>query len=185
LDGSSCRASLPNAAYVLRNPPNPAELPADRVSSRIGLRDLLQEGKELGLRRTLARSAWELKIRTRSVKVSPRLAPSSRSVGSEVDAVSELNFSGVFADPLSVASVMRRLIPPASLSRLAYLASEATRGRILCFGKWMTDFGNPINWHRNPLNGNRCRADAPWASVLKGNGQVGDVKLGWEVGRFP
>jgi asparagine synthase (glutamine-hydrolysing) len=80
---------------------------------------------------------------------------------------------------------MRRFIPPESVWRLAYLASEATRGRILCFGKWMTDFGNPINWHRNPLNGNRWRADAPWAGVLTENTQVGDVKLGWEVGRFP
>jgi asparagine synthase (glutamine-hydrolysing) len=106
-------------------------------------------------------------------------------VAHEVDGVRDLNFSGVFADPLSVASVMRGLVPPASLSRLAYQASEATRGRILCFGKWMTGFGNPIDWHRNPLNGNRWRANAPWASVLTGNRQVGDVKLSWEVGRFP
>jgi asparagine synthase (glutamine-hydrolysing) len=185
LDGSSDGASLPNAAYVLRDSQNPAELPADRVSSRIGLRDLLQEGRELGLRRTLARSGWELKIRARSVKASPRSAPSSQGVPDEADAVREPSFSCVFADPLSVANVMRRFIPPESFRRLAYLASEATRGRILCFGKWMTDFGNPINWHRNPLNGNRWRADAPWARVLVENTQVGDVKLGWEVGRFP
>jgi asparagine synthase (glutamine-hydrolysing) len=185
LDGSSDGASLPNAAYVLRDSQNPAELPADRVSSRIGLRDLLQEGRELGLRRTLARSGWELKIRARSVKASPRSAPSSQGVPDEADAVREPSFSCVFADPLSVANVMRRFIPPESFRRLAYLASEATRGRILCFGKWMTDFGNPINWHRNPLNGNRWRADAPWARVLIENTQVGDVKLGWEVGRFP
>ena len=185
LDGSSDGASLSNAAYVLRNSPNPAELPAERASSRIGLRDVLQEGRELGLRRTLARGAWEMKIRARSVKASPRSAPSSQIVPDKADAVRGPNFSCVFADPLSVANAMRRFIPAESLWRLAYLASEATRGRILCFGKWMADFGNPINWHRNPLNGNRWRADAPWARVLTENTQVGDVKLGWEVGRFP
>jgi hypothetical protein len=71
------------------------------------------------------------------------------------------------------------------LSDLAFQATEATRGRILCFGKWMADFGNPIDWHRNPLNHNRWRADAHWSTVLADETRVGDVKLSWEAARFP
>ncbi len=185
LDGSVDGASLPNAVYVLRHSPNPAELPANRVSSGTSVRDLLQEGRELGLRRTLARSAWELKIRTGSVRASLRSAPPSQGVPGVADAIRDANFPCLFADPSAVANAMRRFIPPESFSHLALLASEATRGRILCFGKWMTDFGNPIDWHRNPLNGNRWRADAPWERVLTEQTRVGDVKLNWEVGRFP
>jgi asparagine synthase (glutamine-hydrolysing) len=77
------------------------------------------------------------------------------------------------------------LVTSESSSDLAFQAAEATRGRIRCLGNWVADFGNPIDWHRNPLNHNRWRADAHWSRVLADETRVGDVKLSWEAARFP
>jgi asparagine synthase (glutamine-hydrolysing) len=90
-----------------------------------------------------------------------------------------------FADPAAVGDTMRRIVPIENTQRLAWLASEATRGRILCFGRWMADFDNPIDWHRDPTNEYRWPADVHWAKALHTGGTDTDVKLTWEVGRFP
>ena len=80
---------------------------------------------------------------------------------------------------------MRRVMTPDQKDQLRQLASEATRGRILCFGRWMADFGNPIDWHRDPTNENRWPASAHWSKVLGRGRQAGDVKFTWEAARFP
>ena len=175
LDGSFKGASLPNAAYVLRNSPNPAELPAKRISPELGVRELLQEGRELGARKTLARSVWELKTRSGIARIT------STNTNTNTNGA----FRAIFSEPSAVANAVRPFMAPEVLSDLAFQATEATRGHILCFGKWMTDFGNPIDWHRNPLNYNRWRADVHWTRVLADETRVGDVKLSWEVARFP
>lgn len=175
LDGSYKGAAFPNVAYVHRNSPNPAELPAKRISPELGVRELWQEGRELGARKTLARSVWELKTR----------GGIARLTNANANANANVVFRAIFSEPSAVANAVRPFMTSAGLSDLAFQATEATRGRILCFGKWMSDFGNPIDWHRNPLNYNRWRADAHWSSVLADETRVGDVKLSWEIARFP
>ena len=64
-------------------------------------------------------------------------------------------------------------------------ARESTQGRILCFGRWTADFGIPIDWHKNPHNGQRWRADRHWSNSLAGQHAIGDVKVTWEAARFP
>jgi len=175
LDGSYKGAAFPNVAYVHRNSPNPAELPAKRISPELGVRELWQEGRELGARKTLARSVWELKTR----------GGIARLTNANANANANVVFRAIFSEPSAVANAVRPFMTSAGLSDLAFQATEATRGRILCFGKWMSDFGNPIDWHRNPLNYNRWRADAHWSSVLADETRVGHVKLSWEIARFP
>jgi len=58
-------------------------------------------------------------------------------------------------------------------------------GRIRCFGHWYADFGDPIDWHLNPASGQRWDPGMHWTAVLADTGRHGDVKLTWEVGRFP
>ena len=66
------------------------------------------------------------------------------------------------------------------------LASEASRGRILCFGRWKADFGNPIDWHRDPTNGHRWQADSHWSKALRQVAKSpGEIKFAWEAARFP
>lgn len=175
LDGSFNGASFQNAAYVLRDSPNPAKLPAKRISPELRVHELLQEARELGAGKTLARSMWELKTRSGFARITTTNTSTSTNGA----------FRAIFSEPLTVANAIRPFMASESLSDLAFQATEATRGRILCFGRWMTDFGNPIDWHRNPLNHNRWRADAHWSSVLADETRVGDVKLSWEAARFP
>ncbi len=170
---------MPKAAYILRDSPSPPELPAQCVSSALKVREIWQEGRELGVRKTVARSVWELKTRSGIA----RLANTNSDTNTNTNL--EATFHRIFSEPSAVAGAVRHLISPPNLSALAFQASEATRGRILCFGKWVADFGNPIDWHRNPLNQNRWRADAHWSHVLAGEKRVGDVKLNWEAARFP
>ncbi len=83
---------------------------------------------------------------------------------------------------------MASLISEPERRRLKHLASEATRGRILCFSRWMADFGNPIDWHRDPTTDDRWPADVHWSNVWKAQGRAkrrGEIKFCWEVGRFP
>ena len=185
LDGSFDGAALPEAAYILRNSPNPAEFRARRISPELGVRELLQEGRELGVRKTLARGAWELKKRSGIARITDTNSHTKANIGNNTDTTTSGVFRVLFSEPSAVANAVRPFLSAEALSDLSLQAAEATRGRILCFGKWMADFGNPIDWHCNPLNHSRWRADAHWSTVLADETRVGDVKLNWEVARFP
>lgn len=149
------------------------------------LRDALQELRELGLEGTIFRVGWELRARSglqgRFAK-PPEALPHART-----DRAARLAWTRnlPFADPVSVTSALRDRIPAASLDELAATARAAAGGRILCFGRWNADFGRPIDWHLNPVSGQRWNADAYWSKVLADEQRVGDVKLTWEVARFP
>ncbi len=80
---------------------------------------------------------------------------------------------------------MNERIPRASLDVLYSLASDAMRGRILCFGRWTADYGDPIDWHLNPTNGKRWDPRSPGPKAFADEARVGDVKLTWEIARFP
>jgi asparagine synthase (glutamine-hydrolysing) len=87
--------------------------------------------------------------------------------------------------PGAVASAVRERIAPERLEGLVRTARNAARGRIVCFGRWPADFGDPIDWHLNPVSGRRWDPSLHWSKVLQGEPRVGDVKFTWEVGRFP
>jgi hypothetical protein len=55
----------------------------------------------------------------------------------------------------------------------------------LCFSRWRADYGDPVNWHLNPLTGRSWKRDVHWTAALNDARQIGDVKLTWEIGRFP
>jgi asparagine synthase (glutamine-hydrolysing) len=146
------------------------------------IRYLTRECIELGVKGTIARAAWELKTRGGFTRLHTPV------VGEDLTAPDFLA-SGAwklpFADPREVAPVLGRLVPSSSAENLLWLASEATRGRILCFGRWMADFGNPIDWHRDPTSGHRWQGDSHWTNALRNMDGRTDVKFAWEAGRFP
>jgi len=153
-----------------------------KLPFHLKVRYLSREASELGVQGTLARVAWEIKTRGGFTK----LAVGNETAGASAAGFLTGRYSRLpFTDPNAVAGVMRHLIPPRDADRLAWLASEATRGRILCFGRWMADFGNPIDWHRDPTNEHRWPADSHWARAVRGGHGRTDVKFTWEAGRFP
>jgi len=64
-------------------------------------------------------------------------------------------------------------------------ANDAARGKILCFGRWCADYGDPVDWYLNPTNGCHWKKDVHWSVSMRGASRIGDVKLTWEIGRFP
>jgi hypothetical protein len=150
------------------------------------MRDLLQEVRELGPRRTAFRLGWELKVRTgiASRLGSPPLRLEGLEARQRYPAV-DWTLRLPFPDPLRVASAMQHQVSTQSIEKLLAEARRASRGRIVCFGQWEGDYGDPIDWHLNPTNGQRWNPGAYWTHALDDEDRVGDVKLTWEIARFP
>lgn len=148
------------------------------------LRDSIQELRELGVRRSLFRLGWELRTRTglagwteaeMSAENSARLSAEGRIWAGRLP----------FATPESVAECLRDLIPAARIDDLRREAFAALGGRLRCFGLWEADFGNPIDWYRNPVTGRRREPALAWSRALGEEPPDDDVKMVWEAGRFP
>ena len=146
----------------------------------MSIRDSWQELRELGARRTAFRVGWE--VRTR-LGVAGRFSSEPSSLDQVGQArVGEWPRRLSFADPVALAD---RLAPHVDAAALLDRARGALQGRILCFGSWVADFGDPPDWHLNPLNGQRWDPSAHWTEALTDSSRMGDVKLSWEIGRFP
>ena len=99
------------------------------------LNHALQEARELGLSRTVARIAWEVKFRSGFLKLHgvPSLQQTSAI---QINALP-------FSDPRTVCEVMPGRVASERIAALNELARDAANGKILCFGRWPADFGDP------------------------------------------
>lgn len=136
-------------------------------------RNGVQELRELGLRGSAFRVAWELKTRS-GLQGRFSRAPDPAQTGS----LRKL----AYARPADVRNAVS--LPARSIDRLVETAERAAQGRILAFGRWEAEYGAPPDWHVNPVNGKRWDPEAYWSRALTTPG-VGDIKLTWEIGRFP
>ncbi len=142
------------------------------------LRDAVQELRELGPSGTLYRFAREVALRSGAVEVFSRARP-PLPAGVEAHAARWLH-EAPFAHPSELRSEF-----PGDASALVGIADRACEGKIVCFGGWEGDFGDPIEWYRDPLTGARWSTKLHWSRALAEMGGVGDVKLTWEAARFP
>jgi asparagine synthase (glutamine-hydrolysing) len=156
---------------------------------RANLRDLLQELRELGWNGSIYRARREARIRLGIDALVDRGEPDAEALLGAARFHDDVVMSDwvtrlPFAAPHDVAELRSR-IPDERLRLLGQLALSATRGKILCFSRWSADFGYPIDWHMNPVTGRRWNQSLHWSASLKDQASVGDVKVTWEVGRFP
>ncbi len=149
-----------------------------RREPKPGWRDYVQEIRELGPGETFFRANWEFQHRSGLKAAVPRSVPRLASSAAD-SARRKLRTLGVFG------MAEGNSIPPAARERLAHLAREAGQGRIFCFSRWWGDFGDPLDWHLNPVSRARWRSNVHWSLALRDEARVGDVKLTWELGRFP
>lgn len=139
-------------------------------------RHAFQETRELGLTRTVARLAWEFKVRSGFLTLNGA-AKADRTPTARLDILP-------LPDPRAVREATAGCIPTGNMAALEKAASEAVRGRILCFSRWEADFGDPLDWHSDPISGGRW-PQVHWSQAFRHCRTVGDVKLTWELGRFP
>lgn len=150
------------------------------------MRELLQEVRELGLGGTAFRVAWEIKVRS-GVASRPGAAPPRLEGlrGRRAEAPLDWTRRLPFADAVSVAAALRGTLPAEAQARLRREAERAVLGTVRCFGRWDGSFGRPVDWWRDPRGGARWPARGPWTEGLADVTGSGDVKLTWEVARFP
>jgi len=151
-----------------------------KVSRLTEAAHLVQEFRELGMKGTFARGVWEIKTRSGLVRVPETDPAPPPDFEFPMTAGPRLPFWPAN----EVAEAIRPLVTSEQLRALKDEASEASRGRLICFSKWGADYGSPIDWHRDPTNGHRWSAAAHWSRVLAGGAAV-DVKFTWEAARFP
>lgn len=63
-------------------------------------------------------------------------------------------------------------------------ADKAIKGKIKMFENWYADYGNPINWHYNPVSKEYSPKNEHWIDIEELGDDFGDVKYIWEVSRF-
>lgn len=140
------------------------------------IRHYAQELVELGVRGSMFRLSWEMRGRMGLLDDGPP-PPSPTTLRGE-----HLPFA-------SSAAVQNYIAPHRSEEARATLrrrADAACGGIIRCFGGWDADFGRPIDWYRNPRTGARWPQELPWRHAMRPpSASHGDVKLTWEIGRFP
>ncbi|SHJ72215.1 Heparinase II/III N-terminus [Dethiosulfatibacter aminovorans DSM 17477] len=64
------------------------------------------------------------------------------------------------------------------------IADKAMEGIIKGFSSVDLNFGDPINWHLNPLTGLGNSKDVKWYEIPDFDSNVGDIKVIWEASRL-
>ena len=150
----------------------------------MSVRDYVQEVRELGLRGTLYRVSWELRQRSGWFALRDRwrgVAVPSLGHFDVAAFVGQLPWSA----PSDVATTLNASLTAVERDQLKQRADDAARGRILCFGSWFAEFGAPIDWFLYPATGHKWSANIHCSRALDEIGHIGDIKLTWEVARFP
>jgi asparagine synthase (glutamine-hydrolysing) len=136
------------------------------------VRDLLQEIWELGIPGTAFRAIWELASRGRLMTLKRAKYLSPEIVANAAATMHPLPL----ANPDQIAQWF------SADADLRSVAEDAARGRIRAFRRWTANYGQPIQWTRDPVSGVEWPA-VHWSRALA-RGDVADVKFVWEIGRF-
>jgi hypothetical protein len=64
------------------------------------------------------------------------------------------------------------------------IADNAIEGKILGFSSSLLDYGNPINWHFNPITKVEVNRSLKWYKIPDFDPERGDIKSIWEASRF-
>lgn len=68
--------------------------------------------------------------------------------------------------------------------RIIEIADKAINGEITGFSSIELNYGNPINWHLNPLTGYENKKGLKWYRISDFDKKVGDIKVIWEASRL-
>ena len=64
------------------------------------------------------------------------------------------------------------------------IADKAIVGKIKGFSSIDMDYGQPINWHLNPITGKTIDNNKKWFNIPDFDPVIGDIKGVWEISRF-
>jgi len=87
---------------------------------------------------------------------------------------------------LDLNSIKKFLInlPIEKKNEITIIADKAIKGIITGFSSIDMDYGNPINWHYNPLTKQDSSRNVKWYRIPDFDIKRGDIKAIWEASRF-
>lgn len=84
---------------------------------------------------------------------------------------------------VEISDFLMRL-PSENQEQIIKTADSALQGKIRAFSKILPDYGNPPNWHLNPIKSVKWPVHKHWSIAARFN-SGGDIKMVWEASRFP
>ncbi|RMF60913.1 MAG: hypothetical protein D6748_02955 [Calditrichaeota bacterium] len=75
-------------------------------------------------------------------------------------------------------------LPDNEKQKIIDIAERSLKGDIYCFSRWFGEYGMPIDWHFNPVKRTLWPDRYHWSKAISYS-KAGDIKLVWEVNRFP
>lgn len=141
------------------------------------VKTLISVLSDYGIAWAFYRSLYVVKLTLlRHVPIIERIFEHDKTV-IRVDAFSHaIDFAGV-QDLLHSLSQDER-------NQIVERADKAARGVIEAFSSLELDYGHPIQWFLNPMNGERVPSDIKWFLIPDFDERFGDIKVFWEVSRF-
>lgn len=91
---------------------------------------------------------------------------------------------GIFDFNLNTISEFLLNLNKEDQEKIIEIADKAIDGMITGFSSIDLDYGNPINWHINPLTGYENSKDLKWYEISDFDEDVGDIKVIWEASRL-
>lgn len=138
----------------------------------------LQELRQLGARGVAFRLGWEARVRTGLIALGELR-------GSAEPPDTRWFERGPFRDLDAPRRTLQDRVSEEARAALVQTALDACDGRIRAFGHLTLDFGATLDSHRDPTTGTRWNQQAHWSRALREPPQGADVKIPWELGRFP
>lgn len=130
---------------------------------------------EYGLPWVINRSLYSVKLKMmRAIPVSEKLFEKNVHV-KRID-IFNLNVDRIeeFLDRLSKEKK----------TEIISISDRAIEGKIMGFSSIELDYGNPINWHYNPITKVEVNRSLKWYEIPDFDPERGDIKVIWEASRF-
>ncbi|BBM81683.1 alginate lyase family protein [Candidatus Uabimicrobium amorphum] len=147
---------------------------------------LFAELKDLGWRKSVFRIKYEIARKwlpyTRPVKKNSKLMA---TISLQEWSTQRVAFFGPDFTCLETKNAYCEMFCDDDKNKIIEYADCAINGQIFCFSKWWGDYGNPIDWHKNPQSGVSWPKDVHYSQIYSHAKECGDIKLVWELNRFP
>lgn len=130
---------------------------------------------EYGVKWTINRGLYSMKL-----KVMKKIPRTENLFEKKVD-VQRIDIFDI--DSYKIKDFLLNL-PNEEKEKIISLADEAINGKIKGFSSIELDYGNPIDWHLNPLTGESSDKQKKWYEISDFNKELGDIKVIWEASRL-
>lgn len=148
------------------------------------LKNLFEELRLLGFKGSLFRIYYEFVLRTGLKEILTSKKPEVK-INVTLEEWRKNKPKCFFPSIEEARLVLNNILRDEDKKKIIEIADDSIKGKILCFSRWIGDYKNPIDWHYNPKRKISWPRNVHWSKVMKFEKDCGDIKLSWEVNRFP